>query len=211
MHPNYIVLWLYFFILFAVGWCVLLGRAAPLLTSGGVLSAAHLPAGPVVALWTKTLAVWAVGGTIFFWRRPENPVAGLILWPLDFLSSVAPAQQFLPRSNRTSQQGAYLSSTQLQNKTVDTNCKKGFLCSCSTTHLRHCIPGFYIKLWKFLFCRFAFIWKQLKVWKCLLEELIEMCFRYTARLLWPLRIQTSLHFFNAFLWGHRTELQGVYF
>lgn len=52
-------------------------------------------------------------------------------------------------NDETTQQGAYLSLTQLQYKTVrkrlKTNCKKGFLCSCSTTHRRHCIPGFYIK------------------------------------------------------------------
>lgn len=35
-------------------------------------------------------------------------------------------------------------STRLSEKTT-TNCKKGFLCSRSTTHQRHCIPGFSIK------------------------------------------------------------------
>uniref|UniRef100_A0A3Q4GCX2 PiggyBac transposable element-derived protein domain-containing protein n=1 Tax=Neolamprologus brichardi TaxID=32507 RepID=A0A3Q4GCX2_NEOBR len=53
------------------------------------------------------------------------------------------ARWFSHRSNR-------LDTTMRQHKVLSEkdkkkNCKKGFLCSRSTTHRRHCIPGFYIK------------------------------------------------------------------
>lgn len=100
----------------------------------------------------------------------------------------------------TSQQGAYLSLTQLQYKTVgkrQKNCKKGFLCSRSTTHRRHCIPGFYIKALEvsFFVCVFTFSCKQLCE-KCLQPVLkSEMCIRYAAWVLWPIYIQSLCFYF----------------
>lgn len=106
-------------------------------------------------------------------------------------------------NDETTQQGAYLSLTQLQYKTVGKRqhkkCKKGFLCSRSTTHRRHCIPGFSIKALEVSFFVYLLLAVNNCVKKCLQQVLkSEMCIRYAARVLWPI-FTFSLNVFTFFM------------
>lgn len=119
---------------------------------GGCTAASDLPAEPVAASRGLKHAVQDGGrrkqptpNTDTDFKKRDKSTDFFNLSGLVVFSQI----KLFGHNNETTQQGAYLSLTQLQYKTVRKRqkkiCKKGFLCSRSTTHWRHCIPGFYIK------------------------------------------------------------------
>lgn len=96
-------------------------------------------------------------------------------------------------------------STRLSEKTT-TNCKKGFLCSRSTTHRRHCIPGFSIKALEVVVFVVYLLLVVNNCEKCLQRVLkSETCIRYAARVLWP--IFTFSLWFLCFIMCHFARLR----
>lgn len=172
-------------------------------------AAASLPAEPVAAFiledWTH--AVRGGTGPDRTGQDGTDPLSSFQFGVFFFLTD-----QIVETQRCDNTRCIFELKTQIQYKTVrkrQKKCKKGFLCSRSTTHRRHCIPGFSIKALEVsLFVYFTFSCKQLCD-KCLQRVLKVRCALGVQRsAVTHFYIQSVFTLSCAILWARRRRRGG---